>query len=352
MKDESTPPGKGAQTRLKLADLIGKRVELQTNDGTLYARHLSVGDAGDLGPLIDDPAVSDEALGRETVRRLVSRSSTAHNEPLTEDEVGSIASLDQLADAVARAIGTTLHPGGPDAVAQIGANVRQQARDVADTTRRVRESFGSVGATLQSEMSRSLGAMQAAARNLTSIAAPGAPLGRSTKQDMTLEVPPYKLPDLGPSPLVRSSEIAVQKLDNIATQLAVLASSESELLRTITLDVVPKWEEASKAADIASKRALRLSRWSLGIALFALLASAIVPYHIMQLQNDAAAADRKMDNDARARHETLLRKQLEAVRALGAQPEEQGMHVAAPTSPPAVDTRRCATVAATPSAKK
>jgi hypothetical protein len=82
MSDESTPPDKGTQTRLKLADLIGKRVELQTNDGTLYARHLSLGDMGDLGPLIDDPAVSDEALGRETVRRLVSRSSTAHNEPL------------------------------------------------------------------------------------------------------------------------------------------------------------------------------------------------------------------------------------------------------------------------------
>ena len=323
MSDESTPSDKGTQTRLKLADLIGKRVELQTNDGTLYARHLSVGDMGDLGPLIDDPAVSDQALGLQTVRRLVSRSSTAHNEPLTEDEVGSIASLDQLAGAVARAIGTTLHPGGPDAVAQIGANVREQARDVAETTRRVRESFGSIGATLQSEMSKSLDAMQAAARNLTSIATPGASMERFTKRDMTFEAPPYKLPEFGPSPLVRSSEIAVQKLDNIATQLAVLASSESELLRTITLDVVPKWEDASRAADVTAKQALRLSKWSIGIALFALFASAIVPYHILQLQDAAAAADRKMDGEARVRTEALMREQLEAMRALRAQLEQQ-----------------------------
>lgn len=324
MNDESAPPDKGTLTRLKLEDLIGTRVELKTSEGTLYARHFSVGDAGELGPLIDDPAVSDEALGRETVRRLVSRSSTAHNEPLTEDEVGNIASLDQLANAVARAIGMTLHSSGSDALAQIGANVRQQARDVAETSRRVRESFGSIGSALQLEMSKSLDSMKAAARNLSSIATPGASQDRLfNKRDMSFVPPTYELLEIGPSPLVRSGEIAAEKLDNIATQLAILAGSEAELLRTITLDVVPKWEDASRAADIASKRALSLAKWSIGIALFALFASAIVPYHILQLQDAAAVADRKVDSEARARVEALMREQLEAMRALRLQIEQQ-----------------------------
>lgn len=321
MSDETTPPDeKGEPRRLRLADLIGKRVELQAAEGTLYARHLSTRDLGDLGPLIDDPAVSDDVLGREVVRRLVSRSKDAFDEPLEEAEVGIIAPLDELTAAVAKAIGMVLQPDG-DEVAQLDANVRQQARDSAETARRVRESFGSIGSTLQSQMAKSLDAMQAAARNLTSIAGPSAALARPDPK--MFEVRSRVLADIGPSPLIRSSELTVEKLDGIATQLAALASSEAELLRTVTLDVVPKWEEASKASDKAAKRALMLARWSIGIALVALLASALVPYHILKLQDDAAAADRKVDMADRARQESLMREQLDAMRSMRTQLEQQ-----------------------------
>lgn len=169
------------------------------------------------------------------------------------------------------------------------------------------------------------------------MAAPHAALVRPGPE--LLEMRSRGLPEIGPSPLVRSSELMVEKLEGIATQLAALASSEAELLRTIALDVVPKWEEASKASDAASKRALMLARWSIGIALIALLASALVPYHILKLQDEAAAADRKVDMADRARQERLMREQLEAMRALPAQIEQQAARGAATSSNSAVQVK-------------
>lgn len=324
--------GSAGSTRRKLADLLGKRVELQTAEGTLYARHLSIGDLAALRTLLDDSAVSDEALGREVVRRLVSRNKDAFDEPLAEAEVGTIAPLEELAGAVARATGTVLRYDGGDVVAQLGAEVRQQARDSIESSRRIAESFGSIGSGLQSQLSKSLDGMLAAARGLSSIAMPAAALAPPDQK--MFEVGSRSLPHIAPSPLIRSSELTVEKLDAMATQLAALANSEAELLRTITLDVVPKWEEASRAADVASKRALMLARWSIGIALAALVASALVPYHILKLQDEAAAADRKIDMAERARLEDLMREQLEALRALRSQPEQLAARIPAASPNP------------------
>lgn len=63
-----------------------------------------------------------------------------------------------------------------------------------------------------------------------------------------------------------------------------------------------------------------LARW--------LLASALVPYHILKLQDDAVAADRKVDMTDRARRESLMREQLEAMHSMRAQVEQQPVHVA------------------------
>ncbi|MDQ0045398.1 hypothetical protein [Variovorax boronicumulans] len=335
MSEEPMPSdGSAGSTRRKLADVLGKRVELQTAEGTLYARHLSIGDLAALHTLLGDWAVSDKALGREVVRRLVSRSKDAFDEPLAESEVGTIAPLEELAGAVARATGTVLRHDGGDVVAQLGAEVRQQAHDSIESSRRIAESFGSIGSGLQSQLSKSLDGMLAATRGLSSIAMPGAELARPDQT--TFELGPRSLPDIGQSPLIRSSELTVEKLDAMATQMAALARCEAELLRTITLDVIPKWEKAGKASDAASKRALMLARWSLGIALVALIASALVPYHILKLQDDAAAEDRKIDTAARARQEGLMRDQVEAIRALRSQSEQQAARI--PAALPAART--------------
>jgi hypothetical protein len=333
MSEEPMPSdGSAGATRRKLADLLDNRVELQTAEGTLYARHLSLGDLAALRKLLDDSAVSDDALGREVIRRLVSRSKDAFDEPLAEAEVGTIASLDELADAVAKTTGTVLRQDGGAVVAQIGAEVRQQAHDTAEASRRVVESFGSIGSALQSQLSKSLGGMQAAARNLSSMAIPDSALFRPDQK--LIDAVSRGGPNIPPSPLINSGQLTVKKLDGIATQLAALASSEAELLHTITLGIVPKWEEASKASDAASKRALMLARWSLGIALVALLASALVPYHILKLQDDAAAADRKVDMADRKRQEDLMREQLDAIRALRSQLEQQTARVPATSLDP------------------
>lgn len=320
MSDKTTPPtSKENPKRLSLNDLIPQRIELQTKEGSIYARHLATLDYRALAPLVDDAAVRDETLGREAVRRLLSRSKSAFDEPLVEGELGTIAPIHEMVSAVAKMVGGPLRGSGSEALAEIGANIRQRVHDHRDTSRRIAESLKFVGPDVQSRLGLQLDAIGAASRNLSSIAAIDAPRLNVSP----IEARPPALHDFGPSPLIRASELTVEKLNSIATQLAALASSEAELLRTITLDVVPRWEEASRAADATSKRALSLSRWSIGIALVALLASALVPYHILKLQDDAAAADRKVDMADRARQESLMREQLDAMRSMRTQLEQQ-----------------------------
>ncbi|MGJ7483716.1 hypothetical protein ACSFA2_00565 [Variovorax sp. LT2P21] len=297
MSDEPKPP----RTFRELLALA-PRVEIQTTSGVLYARNMVVNDSDHFGRLVDDPGLTDDGqLGRHVLGFLISRDKNSVTQPLGADEVGRLATIDEMAAAVGRAMNLPRREG-VDPLAQVGSEVRDQVLSM----RKSADSIGKLSGLddlVNARLSSTFQEIETAATAIADFEA-----GLTKKADQDLFVPrnsDFKLPVIEPPEFPRHIE-----------QMAENTRAVADLIKNT---VLPTWSAQVAQAKASAKMATWVSIASVLIAVMALVASLLVPYDIREREKADGEADRKVDVAARERQEVLLREQLEAVRALRAQ---------------------------------
>ena len=133
-----------------------------------------------------------------------------------------------------------------------------------------------------------------------------------------IRVPPMNI-ERGDARLVRKSEETIEKLEQIATKLAIMGEGLTSQIKLITEDIARRWERQAEEAGQTAGRALKAAWLSVVVAGIALIVSALVPYHIEGMQERAGEAEAGALAEHRKRLEELQVKQLQELKVMAEQ---------------------------------
>lgn len=371
MTESDSEPVKKSLKNLLLS--LRERQPVESSLGTLYARHISIGDLSALSALLEVPNPDLSAVGRATLLRLISKTAEGEDESiLTEDEIGSLTAADLLALGQAVMKATNLPPlNEGDGLLAIGKAVQTHVREAAESNARMtasfKRSFPSIGEQTRSMLQRDLSGLGAITESLRGTSALESlrhtekigdmyrrmkeavgPLNASElagisalknavkTTDPILEslrteevfnpshlrgspsidvtIPHLRLPDPENTPLGRAAtatEQTAQQVTEVAGLLAAMGAQLGELSQTIVTKAVPEWMSKLEGDRESAKTTLEQARDSLKWTKWAVMASVVITLATTGWQV-WIAREYKIDNDRQqAVSERLLREQLE-----------------------------------------
>lgn len=341
-------PGSATRKTLSLDSLWPEKIEVFTSQGTLYIRHMILGDAKHFD--IDDAA----ELAKAAISQLVGREKDKRDKTsLTAEDVDALTDKDfeALAPAIAEQCqsGDLLEGVGP---VELGNAIKrglerarlQSQRALQELHQSIDSSYSFLGKSalekLQEQMaglSNIQSSIETAAERLSHSAGdlswltPSADAQRAT-QSLTdpnprfsiteperaspFEPPLFRaLPNPEDTPLGRATLAAAENSREAIHRMDALVEVVGGINQTLVKDVLPAWFESSTNDQKNAKEAFIQAGDSLWWAKWAVMFSALVTFGVSWWQ---ISVTRELDQDnsaAVSRSEALLRDQLNAQRA-------------------------------------
>lgn len=329
-------------------ELFGKKMLVQTSQGTVYVRPLGSGSWSSVSKNKDL-----SALGQAAVRLLTGPIEAYTDESSLSDDVYALLTPDDiqlLSASIARHNGLGELPVGTPPYEALGALIAERRVKDAEKAKKQREqlmsaAFGGLGtSTVNSLMDKIRGVdeVRDALRHSSALDIFNSTYSHDAEQISRLNE--LHIPDVASTPIGRAaaaSERTAEAVATVADLTSKLVLKTSEMAETFMFTALPEWRkqlESEKAAadesnrqatanlEIAQNslgiaaRSLHTARWTLWLTLGLAIVSLAAQYFQSRVTEKEAAEERvTLEAAATQRHELImqtLREQLEAQRAL------------------------------------
>lgn len=365
MADDTDNPGDaGASKKSILSMMLKDRKPVTTSQGTLYVRHLSVGDMKTFAGYFDekkDKASHDlRALGELALKTLV----CTDNDPektsaLTEETFSQLSDTDieLLINGVIEVSGftplpesKTLESFGSIVFDEITSNINRTKETTESLKRSMSSAFGSLSQSAMKSLVDSMSSLNAVRDSLK--LSPAVEAFRKVQEDhdrllggmahkefldkaKILDMSQHRMPELympkfEETPIGRAaiaSEDSATQLREVAGLVGDMADKLATLHTVFLTEVIPQWVDSLEKNSGAMRTTLSQTEKSLFWAKWALFASVVVTI-LMTVWQIWVAREYKLENDQQQSDSVLIMKeQLKASQELNKQLKVDAMQL-------------------------